>query len=111
MPYIYRSHDNHYQPSENLKNLFEELIIKPFEHDLPTLAADVKNNRIYYWEEGAHRRRRPLGGGARERRHGGCALEVATLATARVRRVVGTPRGTAGGRSGRAAFSTCAARR
>ncbi len=51
MPYIYCSPDNHYQPGENLKNLLEELIIKPFEHDLPTLAADVKNNRIYYWED------------------------------------------------------------
>ena len=51
MSYIYCSHDNHYTPGESLKNLFEELIIKPFEHDLPTLAEDVKNNRIYYWED------------------------------------------------------------
>ena len=51
MPYIYCSHDNHYKPGENLKNLFEALITKPFEHDLPTLAADVRNNRIYYWED------------------------------------------------------------
>ena len=51
MSYIYRSHDNHYQPSESLKHLFEELIVKPFEHDLPALSEDVKNNRIYYWED------------------------------------------------------------
>ncbi len=51
MPYIYCSHDNRYKPSESLKNLFEELIIKPFEHDLPVLSEDVKNNRIYYWED------------------------------------------------------------
>lgn len=51
MPYIYRSNDNHYTPSENLKNLFEELVIQPFERNLPALAEDVKNNRIYYWED------------------------------------------------------------
>ena len=51
MSYIYRSHNNHYKPSENLKNLFEALIVQPFEHDLPTLATDVRNNRIYYWED------------------------------------------------------------
>jgi SAM-dependent methyltransferase len=51
MSYIHYSNNNHYQPGESLKNLFEALIVKPFEHDLPTLAADVKNNRIYYWED------------------------------------------------------------
>ena len=51
MSYIYRSPDNHYKPGESLKNLFEELIVQSFEHDLPTLAADIKNNRIYYWED------------------------------------------------------------
>ena len=51
MSYIHCSHDNHYKPGENLKNLFEELIIQPFERDLPTLSEDVKNNRIYYWED------------------------------------------------------------
>ncbi len=51
MSYIYCSPDNHYKPGESLKNLFEALIIKPFEHDLPTLAEDVSNNRIYYWED------------------------------------------------------------
>ena len=51
MSYIHGSPDNHYTPSQNLKNLFEECIIKPFGHDLPALAADVKNNRIYYWED------------------------------------------------------------
>ena len=51
MSYIYCSHNNYYKPGENLKNLFEELIIQPFEHDLPALAADVKNTKIYYWED------------------------------------------------------------
>ena len=51
MPYIYSTHDNHYKPGENLKNLFEELIIQPFTHNLPALSEDVKNNRIYYWED------------------------------------------------------------
>ena len=51
MSYIYCSLDNHYKPGENLKHLFEELIVQSFEHDLPTLAADIKNNRIYYWED------------------------------------------------------------
>ena len=51
MPYIYCSHDNHYTPGESLTLLFEELIVKPFEHDLPTLAEDIRNNRIYYWED------------------------------------------------------------
>ena len=51
MPYIYCSDDNHYKPNESLKHLFEELIEKPFEHDLPALSEDVKNNRIYYWED------------------------------------------------------------
>ena len=51
MSYIYCCHDNLYKPSENLQNLFKELIIKPFEHDLPALSAEVKNNRIYYWED------------------------------------------------------------
>ena len=51
MSYIHCSHDNHYTPSESLKLLFDELIVKPFEHDLPALAEDIKNNRIYYWED------------------------------------------------------------
>ena len=51
MAYIHRSHDNYYEFGENLKNLFEELIVQPFEHDLPALSEDVKNNRIYYWED------------------------------------------------------------
>ena len=51
MPYIHCSHDKYYKPGESLKNLFEALITKPFEHDLPTLAEDVRNNRIYYWED------------------------------------------------------------
>lgn len=50
-PNIYCSHDNNYKLGENLKNLFEELVIQPFEHDLPALAADVKNTKIYYWED------------------------------------------------------------
>ena len=51
MSYIYCSHDNHYTPGESLKRLFEELIETPFKHNLPVLAEDVKNNRIYYWED------------------------------------------------------------
>ena len=51
MAYIYRSYDNYYEFGENLKNLFEELIVQPFAHDLPVLSEDVKNNRIYYWED------------------------------------------------------------
>ena len=48
---IYCSHDNHYTPGDNLKNLFAELVVQPFERNLPALAEDVKNNRIYYWED------------------------------------------------------------
>ena len=51
MSYIHCPHDNYYEPSESLKHLFEELVIQPFEHDLPALAADVKNTKIYYWED------------------------------------------------------------
>ena len=51
MSYIHDSHDNHYKPGESLKHLFAELIEKPFEHDLPALSEDIKNNRIYYWED------------------------------------------------------------
>jgi len=51
MSYIHRPSDNYYEPGESLKHLFEELVIQPFEHDLPALSEDVKNNRIYYWED------------------------------------------------------------
>ncbi len=51
MSYISRSTDNYYTPGENLKNLFEEQVVQPFKHNLPVLAEDVKNNRIYYWED------------------------------------------------------------
>ena len=51
MSYIHCPYDNYYEPGESLKNLFEELVVQPFEHDLPVLAADVRNNRIYYWED------------------------------------------------------------
>ena len=51
MSYIHCSQDNHYTPSENLKHLFEELAVQPFKRNLPVLAEDVKNNRIYYWED------------------------------------------------------------
>ncbi len=51
MSYIHCPNDNHYKPNESLKNLFEELIVQPFEHDLPVLSEDVKNNKIYYWED------------------------------------------------------------
>ena len=51
MSYILRPQNNYYMPGESLKNLFEELVIQPFKHNLPALAEDVKNNRIYYWED------------------------------------------------------------
>ena len=51
MSYIHRPNDNYYEPAESLKHLFEELVIQPFEHDLPALAADVRNTKIYYWED------------------------------------------------------------
>ena len=51
MSYIHRPYDNYYALGESLKHLFEELIIQPFEHDLPALAADVRNTKIYYWED------------------------------------------------------------
>ncbi|RKU23896.1 hypothetical protein C6503_02305 [Candidatus Poribacteria bacterium] len=51
MSYIHRPYDNYYEFGENLKNLFEELVIQPFEHDLPALAADVRDTKIYYWED------------------------------------------------------------
>ena len=51
MSYIHCPNDTYYEPSESLKNLFEELIIQPFAHDLPALSEDIKNNRIYYWED------------------------------------------------------------
>ena len=51
MSYIYCPHDNYYIPGESLKNLFEELVVQPFKHNLPALAEDIKNNRIYYWED------------------------------------------------------------
>ncbi len=51
MSYIHRPHDNYYEPGESLKHLFEELIVLPFEHNLPALSEHVKNNRIYYWED------------------------------------------------------------
>ena len=51
MSYIHRSNDNYYKPSESLKNLFEALVTQPFKRNLPSLAEDVKNNRIYYWED------------------------------------------------------------
>lgn len=51
MSYIHCPRDNYYEPSESLKHLFEELVIQPFEHDLPALAADVRDTKIYYWED------------------------------------------------------------
>ena len=51
LSYIHCSNDNYYKPGESLKNLFEELVTQPFKHNLPALAEDVKNNRIYYWED------------------------------------------------------------
>ena len=51
MSYIHCYDNNYYEPNQSLKNLFEELIVQPFEHNLPALSEDVKNNRIYYWED------------------------------------------------------------
>ena len=51
MSYIHCHNNNYYKPSENLKNLFEELVTQPFKRNLPALAEEVKNNRIYYWED------------------------------------------------------------
>ena len=51
MSYIHCPYDNYYEPAESLKHLFEELVIQPFEHDLPALAEDVRNTKIYYWED------------------------------------------------------------
>lgn len=51
MSYIYCTNDSHYIFGPNLKHLFEAQIIQPFIHNLPALAEDVKNNRIYYWED------------------------------------------------------------
>ena len=51
MPYITCSDDSSYAPSKSLQYLFEELVTQPFERNLPALAEDVKNNRIYYWED------------------------------------------------------------
>ena len=51
MSYIHHYNDNYYKPSENLTNLFKEKVIQPFERDLPTLAEDVKNKRLYYWKD------------------------------------------------------------
>ena len=49
--YIACSDDSYYEPSKSLQNLFEELITQPFTRNLPALAEDVRNNRIYYWED------------------------------------------------------------
>lgn len=51
MSYIHCPCANYYAPAESLKHLFEELVVQPFEHDLPALAADVRNTKIYYWED------------------------------------------------------------
>ena len=51
MYYIHCPHDNHYELDENLKNLFEELVIQPFQDELPTLAEDIRNIKPFYWED------------------------------------------------------------
>ena len=51
MSYIHRYNDNYYKPSGNLTNLFKEKVIQPFERDLPTLAENVKNKKLYYWKD------------------------------------------------------------
>lgn len=49
--YINCYNDNYYMPSKSLTYLFQESVIQPFERDLPTLAADVKNKKAYYWND------------------------------------------------------------
>ena len=51
MSYILCYNDNYYKPSESLEGLFKNLIIQPFEHNLPELARDVRNRRPKYWED------------------------------------------------------------
>lgn len=50
MSYIHRYNDNHYRPSDNLNNLFEELIWKPNIDHPPTESweAEVKNQDSKY---------------------------------------------------------------
>lgn len=51
MSYIQCDDVNNYKPSENLKNLFEELVIQPFNNHPPTQAwvTEVKNkNNVYH---------------------------------------------------------------
>ena len=50
MSYINCYNDNYYVPNKSLQGLFEDLIVRPFEHDLPELAVDVRNKKPYYWE-------------------------------------------------------------
>lgn len=50
MSYIQCFNENNYKPSENLKNLFEELVIQPFNNHPPTQAwvTEVKNKDNEY---------------------------------------------------------------
>ena len=54
MSYINCYSNNYYEPNKSLQGLFEDLVVRPFEHDLPELAVDVKNKRPYYWQDIAH---------------------------------------------------------
>ncbi len=51
MSYINCYNNNYYRPNEDLQALFENLVVEPFERDLPELAIAVRNKRAYYWED------------------------------------------------------------
>ena len=51
MSYINCYNNNYYGPNKSLQDLFEDLVIRPFDRDLPELAMDVKNKRAYYWQD------------------------------------------------------------
>lgn len=51
MSYINCYNNNYYDFNEGLQDLFENLVVKPFERDLPELAVAVRNKRLYYWRD------------------------------------------------------------
>ena len=53
MSYIHCPYGNHYEPNENLKNLFQELVIQPFENHPQTQAWEVE---VRNKEEDYHRK-------------------------------------------------------
>lgn len=46
MSYIHRFNVNHYRPGENLKNLFEELVIQPYNNHPPESKLPPNNPEI-----------------------------------------------------------------